>query len=136
MKLFCDDIRRAPDGWEIARTNTKAIRLLATSPDPVVEVSIDHDICCQMENFDGKGMSFSHASNETYMPIVYYILAMSRELRPKIVHIHSANIYAGNIMVEMLKDQVDHLDRDWSFAEKYYTTEDFKDHEEWRQKYE
>jgi hypothetical protein len=121
MKLFVDDIRRCPDGWELARTNTKAIRVLATFP--VDEISIDHDICCQVESLRGMGM-MQHTSNETYMPVVFYILAMARELRPKIVHIHTANTYAGNIMMDMLKDQVDTLERDWSFAETYGMTKD------------
>lgn len=135
MKLFVDDIRRIPDGWEGARTNTKAIRMLATTP--IDEISIDHDICCMMEQAQSKGLSgYTHSSNETYMPVVFYILAMPRELRPKIVHIHTANTHAGKIMMDMLKDQVDTLDRDWSFAERYMTDRDFEEHEDWRQKYE
>lgn len=130
MKLFVDDIRRCPDNWELARTNTKAIRTLATMP--IEEISIDHDICCWMDQINGS----THTSNETYMPVVYYILAMPRELRPKVVKIHTANTYAGNIMMELLKDQVDYLERDWSFAENYMTTKDFKDGEDWRRKYE
>ena len=133
MKLFVDDIRRCPDGWELARTNTKAIRTLATVP--VDEISIDHDICCQMASMSGQP-GFSHTSNETYMPVVYYILSMPRELRPKRVSIHTANTYAGNIMMEILKDQVDELVRDWSFGENYMSTRDFEKGEEWRRKFE
>lgn len=133
MQLFVDDIRRCPDGWELARTNTKAIRTLATVA--VDTISIDHDICCMMESVSGHGGTV-HSSNETYMPVVYYILAMPRELRPKHVFIHTANCYAGNIMMELLKDQVDHLERDYTFAEKYMSSRDFEQHEEWRKKYE
>lgn len=135
MKLFVDDIRRCPDGWEVARTNTKAIRTLATVP--VDEISIDHDICCMMEQAANQGLSgYTHTSNETYMPVVYYILAMPRETRPKSVFIHTANTYAGNIMMDLLKDQVDHLERDWTFAEHYMSDKDFKQGEEWRRRYE
>lgn len=133
MKLFVDDIRKCPDGWELARTNTKAIRVLSTMP--IEEISIDHDICCQMEQVAGQGFA-THTSNETYMPVVYFILMMPRELRPKIVHIHTANTYAGNIMMELLKGQVDTLDRDWSFAENYMTNEDFREWEDKRKQYE
>lgn len=135
MKIFVDDIRRCPDDWEVARTNTKAIRLLATVP--VDEISIDHDICCLMEQAQSCGLSgYTHTSNETFMPVVYYILAMPRELRPKSVKIHTANTYAGNIMMELLKDQVDHLERDWTFSERYMSEKDFEKGEEWRRKYE
>lgn len=135
MKLFVDDIRRCPDGWELARTVTKAIRVLATMP--IDEISIDHDICCFMEQAKADGLSgYSHTSNETFMAVVYYILAMPRELRPKIVKIHTANTYAGNIMMDMLKDQVDVLERDGTFAEQYMSSRDFEKNEEWRKKYE
>jgi len=135
MKLFVDDIRRCPDGWELARTVTKAIRTLATMP--VEEISIDHDICCYMEQAQAQGLSgYSHTSNETFMPVVYYILAMPRELRPKIVKIHTANTYCGNIMMDMLKGEVDTLERDGTFAEQYMSSKDFEEHEDWRKKYE
>jgi len=135
MKLFVDDIRRCPDEWEVARTNTKAIRILATMP--VEEISIDHDICCQMASVTGSAHGGTvHTSNETYMPVVYYLLAMPRELRPKRVLIHTANTYAGNIMMELLKDQVDYLERDWTFAEQYMSTRDFEKGEEFRRKFE
>lgn len=135
MKLFVDDIRRIPDGWEGSRTNTKAIRLLATVP--IEEISIDHDICCLMEQAAHQGLSgYTHSSNETFMPVIYYILAMAREARPKSVKIHTANTYAGNIMMALLEGQVDHLERDWTFGEHFLTVNDFKEGEEWRKKYE
>ncbi len=133
MKLFVDDIRRCPDGWELSRTVTKAIRLLSTVP--IDEISIDHDICCQMASMSGQP-GFSHTSNETYMAVVYFILMMPRETRPKSVKIHTANTYAGNIMMDLLKDQVDHLERDWSFGEDHLSTRDFEKGEEWRRKFE
>ena len=133
MKLFCDDIRKCPDGWELARTNTKAIRILATMS--VEEISIDHDICCQMERVSGQGFS-THSSNETFMPIVYYILAMPRESRPKVIYIHTANTPAGDLMMEMLKGQVDYLKRDWSFGESQMNRKDFENWEIERKKYE
>lgn len=133
MKLFIDDVRPCPDGWESARTNTRAIRILATMP--VDEISIDHDIQCQMASISGQP-GFSHTSNETYMPVVYYILAMARELRPKRVFIHTANIYCGKIMMEMLEGQVDDLKRDYTFGEDYMNERDFKQGEDWRRRYE
>ena len=44
MKLFVDDVRPAPNGFVLARTITKAVRILATAPEPIELVSLDHDI--------------------------------------------------------------------------------------------
>ncbi len=42
MKLFLDDIREAPEGWEIVRSGEEAIILLGTN---VVEmISLDNDL--------------------------------------------------------------------------------------------
>jgi len=42
MKLWHDDIRPAPEGWEWARTNDEAIAYLEKFP--VEEISLDHDL--------------------------------------------------------------------------------------------
>lgn len=42
MKLWLDDIRPAPPGWEWARSTVRAIALLSTGE--VTEVSLDHDL--------------------------------------------------------------------------------------------
>lgn len=90
MKLFVDDLRKPIEGWTLARTNTEAIRLLATLH--IEEISIDHDIC--VVNF---GLISSplrrrlSIGEETYQPVAYYIAAMKPEDRPKKIILHSAN---------------------------------------------
>ena len=102
MKLYVDDLRKCPEGWELARTNTEAIRLLATGY--VEEISIDHDICVPNVEFIPEGVRRRlQIGQETFQPVVYYIIAMQPELRPKKVNLHTANTGAGLKLVEMLK---------------------------------
>lgn len=56
-KLFVDDEREAPKGWILAKTTEEAIRILATSPEMITDISLDHD--------DGKG--------GTFQPVAYFI---------------------------------------------------------------
>lgn len=92
MKLFVDDLRRAPDdSWTVARTNTEAIRLLAGGYVDEA-VSIDHDICTP---FSGE-LSDSvrrrlQIGQETYQPVAYYLAVMPEEMRPKVINFHTAN---------------------------------------------
>lgn len=56
MKLFVDDERECPKGWEIARDTETAIRMIAMIPD-ITDISLDHD--------DGRG--------GTFQPVAYFI---------------------------------------------------------------
>jgi hypothetical protein len=121
MKLYVDDLRVLPDGnWTLARTNSEAIRLLATGY--VEEISCDHDILLLHAKID----DFSYAvlkaaehlgyaiptergyniamSDETFQPVIYYLCAMKAEFRPKVITLHTANVDAGKRMVALLKD--------------------------------
>ena len=90
MKLFVDDIRRQPEGWHIARTNTEAIRLLATGS--IEEISLDHDTVVQVEL---NGFKDWRVVSETFMPVAYYMALMSE--KPKI-RFHSGNIEMARLM--------------------------------------
>jgi hypothetical protein len=103
MKLYIDDLRRCPEGWALARTNTEAIRLLASGH--VEECSIDHDICVP---FSGE-LSVPvrrrlKIGEETFQPVIYYIALMKPEDRPKKITIHTANSAAAIRMQGLLKD--------------------------------
>lgn len=100
MKLFVDDLRKCPDGWTLARTNTEAIRLLATGH--VKEISIDHDIAYFAP--DAKVKIRLAIGEETFQPVVYYICAMKPEGRPKEITIHTANYSAGLRMYTLMRD--------------------------------
>jgi hypothetical protein len=102
MKLYVDDLRKCPEGWQLARTNTEAIRLLATGY--VEEISIDHDICVPNIEFIDEGVKKRlQIGQETFQPVVYYLIAMNPEFRPKIVNMHTANTGAGQMLVQMMK---------------------------------
>lgn len=49
MKLYVDDIRPAPEGWQQARTVTDAIKFLSNFGNQVTEISLDHDISYAVE---------------------------------------------------------------------------------------
>lgn len=104
MKLYVDDLRKCPEGWTLARTNTDAIRFLYWN-SPLEEISIDHDICVPFagELSDGVRRRLQ-IGQETFQPVVYYICIMPYEKRPKKVTIHTANVQAGKQMVALLED--------------------------------
>lgn len=104
MKLYVDDLRSLPDNtWTLARTNTEAIRLLATGY--VEEISIDHDICVPYSGELSESVKKRlQIGQETFQPVAYYIVAMSKEIRPEKIVFHTANVEAGQRMVALLKD--------------------------------
>lgn len=44
MKIFLDDLRTAPDGWEVARDYNDMIRLLTANRNNISEISLDYDL--------------------------------------------------------------------------------------------
>lgn len=104
MRLFVDDLRLVPDNtWTLARTNTEAIRLLATGH--VSDISIDHDICVpNVEFLDQSVRKRLNIGEETFQPVVYYIALMKPEDRPKKIRIHTANPAGGLRMQGILND--------------------------------
>ena len=98
MKLFVDDLRACPDGWQLARTNTEAIRLLAGGW--VDEISLDHDICVTgPKNKNNKVIISTGFSLETFQPVAYYISLMQK--KPE-VYFHTANYEAGERMARII----------------------------------
>jgi hypothetical protein len=100
--LYIDDLRRCPEGWTLARTNTEAIRLLRTGHVEIA--SIDHDICVPFSGeLTDSVRRRLQIGEETFQPCVYYIIAMKPEDRPKKVIMHTANVSAGQYMVSLLQ---------------------------------
>lgn len=89
MKLFVDDIRPAPEGWQQARTVTDAIRFLDMFGHDVTEVSLDHDISYAVEV---AGTQRPFPSPENFTAVARY-LAVRPEKFQKVEHVivHSAN---------------------------------------------
>jgi len=103
MRLFVDDLRVCPPEWTLARTNTEAIRLLATGY--VETISIDHDICVPNVQNVGEPIRRRLAlGEETYQPVVFYIALMKPEDRPKEIILHSANPAGALRMSGVLQD--------------------------------
>jgi len=50
MKVFLDDKRDCPEGWILAKTYKKAIKLLETGE--VTEMSLDHDLGSNKTGYD------------------------------------------------------------------------------------
>jgi hypothetical protein len=96
MKLFVDDLRIAPEGWNCVRTNTDAIRTLYFGY--VKEISVDHDIvkCAHRAGLD--------LSDETFQPVFYYLAAMPADKRPERIVIHTANPAGAYRMSALLAD--------------------------------
>lgn len=103
MKLYVDDIRPAPEGWQQARTVTDAIRFLAMFGSQVDEISLDHDISYAVE-VAGTQRPFPSPENFTavahFVNLMYY--AMKEEFNPKIT-IHTANPVGGNELAKILE---------------------------------
>lgn len=109
IKLWCDDLRPAPEGWHWAKTITEAMRTLATQD--VEEISLDHDIGHQLDF--GKTV----ACQETFEAVCWYLFALGGT---KKITIHSANIEAGKKMMKILQEG---LGDDWDIKHRPVTLE-------------
>lgn len=94
VSLFVDDVRHAPSkDWQVARSNTEAIRILATVP--VAVISVDHDIIMTRKTKDGHTVPVVDRDDrlvdcsETFEPVIRYLALMPAEIRPEIIKCHS-----------------------------------------------
>lgn len=89
MKLFVDDIRPAPEGWQQARTVTDAIKCLAHFAESIEEISLDHDISYAVEV---AGMQRPFPSPESFQAVAYFIAVLYGQVEKKpAITIHTAN---------------------------------------------
>ncbi len=96
MKLFVDDVRAAPKGWVLARNVEEAIRILATSPEMITDISLDYDAGSQDRGEGG-----------TFEPVAYFIgekangsAFFADDLEVKI---HSANPVGAKKLAQILE---------------------------------
>ena len=103
MKLFVDDLRNPyDDTWTLARTNTEAIRLLATGY--VSEISVDHDICAPAYlELPDRIKKRLRIGEETFQPVAYYLSVMPEAIRPTKIKFHTANPDGAAKMMSILK---------------------------------
>jgi len=110
LKLWIDDIRPAPEGWHLAKTNTEAIRILDTME--VDEVSIDHDVSHQimMEGPCGSIVSRPYPCGETFEATARFLALFLRRRAesdyagPRMnITIHTANPEGGRKIAQILR---------------------------------
>lgn len=101
IKLYVDDIRKAPPGWHRAETVTEAIRVLETME--VTEASVDHDIS-HVIGLDAIARPFP--CSETFEPVFRYLKMRSKlpDFTIKRITIHTANGTAATKMRAILGD--------------------------------
>jgi len=77
VKVYLDDERKAPEGWQQVRWPNEAIRLLETGA--VKEISLDHDL-----GDDDRGTGYD---------VILWIeeAVISRGFKPPKIRVHSAN---------------------------------------------
>ena len=98
IKLWVDDIRTEPEGWQRARSVTEAIRILDTME--VSEVSIDHDISMKVSVGHGDPRPF--ASPETFEPVARFIAA--KYVPGIVITLHTASSIGAEKMAGILRD--------------------------------
>lgn len=95
MKLWVDDLRTPPEGWEWAKTVDEAISLLTANT--VTHMSLDHDL-------GGEGMG----ATETSRPIVLWLCENDRW--PVHITIHSWNPVGAEWLKGMCERYSPHQD--------------------------
>lgn len=105
MKLYVDDMRVCPAGWEVARTAEEAIRKIATFPGWIEAISLDHDAGAESRDPDSTFQSVAYFIGEKYRN------ALARAI-PRI-YLHTNNPRGREVLKNIL----------WSYQ---ITTEDDK----------
>lgn len=92
MKLFVDDERRAPEGWNIARSSKSALVFLnfwRNGGSAVIDtISLDHDL------------SIHDGEDDTTRPLVLWMCR--NEMWPKNVYVHTGNPVGEEWLVGMV----------------------------------
>lgn len=100
VRLYVDDLRKAPEGWVHAKTVSAAIKILATQE--CSEVSLDHDISHRI-NMDSIARPFP--CGETFEPVAWFLREQAlRNGKGPIVSLHTANPIGAKKMQEILRD--------------------------------
>ena len=105
MKVWHDDIRPAPKGWEWARTNSRAMELLAKHD--VEEISLDHDLglhtFTEEQIRDQPDLMFGRGqAEETGYDLVRWMCDTGNV--PRYITVHSWNPDGARRMADHLRD--------------------------------
>lgn len=101
MKIWHDDVRLPPDGWEWARTNAEAIALLEANE--VDEISLDHDLGLDFLEPDAENVTLRGGSPEgTGYDLVLWMVENDKV--PASVRVHSWSPSGALRMAAALRD--------------------------------
>lgn len=100
LKVFVDDHRKTPVGWEEVRTVFHAQRLLATGRVDII--SLDNDKLHAKKLPSGLYIPEGEACDEEYMAIAYAIAMCLPEFKPNKVILHTTNSIAARQMEQLL----------------------------------
>lgn len=103
MKLYIDDIRKAPEGWTLVTTITGAIRFIALHGAGTTEISLDHDISHKVSVGE---VSRPYPCDETFQAVAYFIAEYYKrvELKTPKITLHTANPVGAETMKAILKE--------------------------------
>lgn len=101
MKIWHDDIRKPPEGWTWARTNTQAIALFLSHE--IEAISLDHDLGLQDEDPDAPAAELGRGTSlHTGYDLVEWMIATHH--LPESITIHSWNPDGAKRMAAALQD--------------------------------
>lgn len=102
VRLWHDDVRRAPEGWLWAQTNDEAKAIL--NEHEVIEASLDHDLGRegQEEYPEDEELLFGDYGDETGVDLVRWMI--ENNAVPSLVRIHSWNPAGAARMAALLRD--------------------------------
>jgi hypothetical protein len=104
MKLFLDDMRKPPFGWERVLTADACIACIEVLSDQryvrVEELSLDHDLHEEHYDTSRDPTTYQH---KTGMAVVDWLANAHIDMWPAIVYVHSLNERARGEMVKRLK---------------------------------
>ncbi len=96
MKIYLDDVRATPEGWHRCFWPDEVIALLQSPPEPVTQVSLDHDL-----GDDSRGTGYD---------VLAWIeeAVATRDFVPPVLTVHSANT-AARLRMESAITQINKL---------------------------
>lgn len=86
MKLWLDDLRKAPFGWHRVKTADECIETLQRVGDAVTELSLDHDLA--EEHYEGTGYSEAPRTKTGYAVVAWMV---ENNVWPPVIYLHTLN---------------------------------------------
>lgn len=100
MKLFLDDMRRPPFGWDRVLTADECIVTLVSRR--VEELSLDHDLHEEHYNTSLDPSTYLH---KTGMAVVEWLILAEAKMWPPVIYVHSLNEKGRNEMLVKLRQR-------------------------------